>query len=361
MNAIPAEKLEQITERWLAIQHELSNPIDQDQFRKLSKEFAQLDPVVATIRELEGLREEITGLEEMIAEGGDKEMVELAREELAELEPRLAEIDHKLKIQLLPKDAADDRSVILEVRAGTGGDEAALFAADLFRMYQRYAEARKWSVEIVDVSENDLGGYREIVAAIRGDGVFARLKYESGVHRVQRVPATEASGRIHTSAATVAVLPEPEDVDLDIRPEDVRIDTMRASGAGGQHVNTTDSAVRITHIPSGITVVSAEKSQHQNRRLAMDVLKSRIYEAERQKADEARAEQRRDQVGSGDRSQRIRTYNFPQGRVSDHRINLTLHKLDQVIAGDALDELVDALVTEEQTTQLAAMSAAGDA
>ena len=361
MNAIPAEKLEQITERWLAIQHELSNPIDQDQFRKLSKEFAQLDPVVATIRELEGLREEIAGLEEMIAEGGDKEMVDLAREELAELEPRLAEIDHKLKIQLLPKDAADDRSVILEVRAGTGGDEAALFAADLFRMYQRYAEARKWSVEIVDVSENDLGGYREIVAAIRGDGVFARLKYESGVHRVQRVPATEASGRIHTSAATVAVLPEPEDVDLDIRPEDVRIDTMRASGAGGQHINTTDSAVRITHIPSGITVVSAEKSQHQNRRLAMDVLKSRIYEAERQKADEARAEQRRDQVGSGDRSQRIRTYNFPQGRVSDHRINLTLHKLDQVIAGDALDELVDALVTEEQTTQLAAMSAAGDA
>lgn len=361
MNAIPAEKLEQITERWLAIQHELSNPIDQDQFRKLSKEFAQLDPVVATIRELESLREEIAGLEEMIAEGGDKEMVDLAREELAELEPRLDEIDHKLKIQLLPKDAADDRSVILEVRAGTGGDEAALFAADLFRMYQRYAEARKWSVEIVDVSENDLGGYREIVAAIRGDGVFARLKYESGVHRVQRVPATEASGRIHTSAATVAVLPEPEDVDLDIRPEDVRIDTMRASGAGGQHVNTTDSAVRITHIPSGITVVSAEKSQHQNRRLAMDVLKSRIYEAERQKADEARAEQRRDQVGSGDRSQRIRTYNFPQGRVSDHRINLTLHKLDQVIAGDALDELVDALVTEEQTTQLAAMSAAGDA
>ncbi len=361
MSAIPAEKLEQITERWLAIQYELSNPIDQDQFRKLSKEFAQLDPVVATIRELEGVREEIDNLKEMVAGGDDKELVELAREELAQLEPRLVDVDHKLKIQLLPKDDADDRSVILEVRAGTGGDEAALFAADLFRMYQRYAEARKWSVEIVEVSENDLGGYREIVAAIRGDGVFARLKYESGVHRVQRVPATEASGRIHTSAATVAVLPEPEDVDLDIRPEDVRIDTMRASGAGGQHVNTTDSAVRITHIPTGITVVSAEKSQHQNRRLAMDVLKSRIYETERQKVDQERAEQRRDQVGSGDRSQRIRTYNFPQGRVSDHRINLTLHKLDQVIAGDALDELVDALVTEEQTSQLAAMSGAADA
>jgi peptide chain release factor 1 len=356
MSAIPIEKLEQITERWMAIQHELSNPVDQDQFRKLSKEFAQLDPIVATIRELEGVRDEIVGLKEMISDGGDKEMVDLARAELEELEPRLEEIDHKLKIQLLPKDDADDRSVILEVRAGTGGDEAALFAADLFRMYQRYAETRKWSVEVVDVSENDLGGYREIVVAIRGDGVFARLKYESGVHRVQRVPATEASGRIHTSAATVAVLPEPEDVDLDIRPEDIRIDTMRASGAGGQHVNTTDSAVRITHIPTGIVVVSAEKSQHQNRRLAMDVLKSRIYETERQKADDERAEQRRDQVGSGDRSQRIRTYNYPQGRVSDHRINLTLHKLDQVIAGDALDELVDALVTDEQTNQLAAMS-----
>ena len=356
MSAIPIEKLEQITERWMAIQHELSNPIDQDQFRKLSKEFAQLNPIVATIRELEGVRDEIVGLKEMISDGGDKEMVDLARAELEELEPRLEEIDHKLKIQLLPKDDADDRSVILEVRAGTGGDEAALFAADLFRMYQRYAETRKWSVEVVDVSENDLGGYREIVVAIRGDGVFARLKYESGVHRVQRVPATEASGRIHTSAATVAVLPEPEDVDLDIRPEDIRIDTMRASGAGGLHVNTTDSAVRITHIPTGIVVVSAEKSQHQNRRLAMDVLKSRIYETERQKADDERAEQRRDQVGSGDRSQRIRTYNYPQGRVSDHRINLTLHKLDQVIAGDALDELVDALVTDEQTNQLAAMS-----
>lgn len=355
MNAIPQEKLEQITQRWMAIQHELNNPIDQAQFRKLSKEFAQLDPVVQTIREAESVREEIAGLKEMIAEGGDKEMTDLARAELAELEPRLEEVDHKLKIQLLPKDAADDRGVILEVRAGTGGDEAALFAADLFRMYQRYAEARGWSVEIVDASESDLGGYREIIAAIRGEGVFARLKYESGVHRVQRVPATEASGRIHTSAATVAVLPEAEDVDVEIRPEDVRIDTMRASGAGGQHVNTTDSAVRITHIPTGIVVISAEKSQHQNRRLAMDVLKSRVYEMQREQEAEERAEQRRGQVGSGDRSQRIRTYNFPQGRVSDHRINVTLHKLDQVMAGYGLDELVDALITDDQTSQLVAM------
>ena len=240
MSGIPEEKLERLTERWMAVQHELSSPLDQAAFRRLSQEFAKLDPVVATIRELQDMRAVIAGLKEMIAEGGDKEMVELARDELSEMEPQLEEVDHKLKIQLLPKDDADDRSVILEVRAGTGGDEAALFAADLFRMYQRYAEARRWTVEIVDVSENDLGGYREIVAAIRGEGVFARLKYESGVHRVQRVPATEASGRIHTSAATVAVLPEPEDVDIDIRPEDIRIDTMRASGAGGQHVNTTE-------------------------------------------------------------------------------------------------------------------------
>ncbi|MBU2532100.1 MAG: peptide chain release factor 1 [Alphaproteobacteria bacterium] len=361
MSSIPEEKLERLTERWMAVQHELSNPLDQGTFRRLSKEFAQLDPVVAIIRELGRVRDEIAGLRSMIADGGDKEMTELAREELAELEPRLEALEHQLMIQLLPKDDADDRSVILEVRAGTGGDEAALFAADLFKMYTRYAEAHRWSVEIVDVSESDLGGYREIVAAVRGEGVFAKLKYESGVHRVQRVPATEASGRIHTSAATVAVLPEPEDVDVEIRPEDIRIDTMRASGAGGQHVNTTDSAVRITHIPTGIIVVSAEKSQHQNRRLAMDVLRSRIYEAQRDKAAQERADQRRDQVGSGDRSQRIRTYNFPQGRVSDHRINLTLHKLDQVLAGDALDELIDALVAEDQANQLAAMSNGADA
>ncbi len=360
MTGIPQDKLDKLTERWLAVQHELSNPLDQESFARLSKEFAQLDPVVQTIKRLDDLREEIAGLEAMTAEDGDKEMVELARGELDSLMPQLAEVEQTLKIQLLPKDAADDRSVILEVRAGTGGDEAALFAADLFRMYSRYAEAHKWSVEIVDFSENALGGYREVVAAIRGDGVFARLKYESGVHRVQRVPATEASGRIHTSAATVAVLPEPEEVDLDIKPEDLRIDTMRASGAGGQHVNKTESAVRITHLPTGIVVVSAEKSQHQNRRLAMDVLRSRVYEMEREKAAQERADQRRDQVGSGDRSQRIRTYNFPQGRVTDHRINLTLHKLDQIMEGVGLDELIDALITENQAGQLAQMGGERD-
>lgn len=345
-----------LVERWSLVQHELSGTLDQQSFARLSKEFASLNPIVETIQERERLEAEVAGLKVMTEDkGGDAEMVALAREELGELEPKLVELDHALKLQLLPKDNADDKSVILEVRAGTGGDEAALFAADLFRMYCRYAELHKWSVEVIEVAENNLGGYREVVAAIRGDSVFARLKFESGVHRVQRVPATESSGRIHTSAATVAVLPEVEDVDLNIRPEDLRIDTMRASGAGGQHVNKTESAVRITHLPTGIMVVSAEKSQHQNRRLAMQVIRSRVYEVEQQKADTERAEQRRDQVGSGDRSQRVRTYNFPQGRVTDHRINMTLHKLDAVLQGEGLDELIDALVTDHQTRQLAAL------
>jgi peptide chain release factor 1 len=326
---------------------------------QLSKEFAELDPIVATIRDLRKARHERDDLDAMLADpAADAEMAALAREEREALLPRIETLEARLKVQLLPRDAADEKSAILEVRAGTGGDEAALFAADLFRMYSRYADLKGWKVELISVSENDLGGFKEVIASITGKGVFARLKFESGVHRVQRVPVTEAGGRIHTSAATVAVLPEAEEVDVDIRPEDLRIDTMRASGPGGQNVNKTESAVRIMHIPTGLTVVAMEKSQHQNKRTAMQVLRSRLYEMQRQKAADARAQARKEQVGSGDRSQRIRTYNFPQGRVSDHRINLTLHKLPQVIEGSALDELIEALVTEHQASQLAAMDAA---
>jgi peptide chain release factor 1 len=362
MSAIPAEKLEKLVQRWSTIQSELSRGLDQASYVQLSKEFAELNPLVATIQDLRKAEAERMGLSELLADpAADPELAAMAREELTALEPRVAALEQQLRVHLLPKDAADEKSAILEVRAGTGGDEAALFAADLFRMYSRYAEERGWKTEVISASENTLGGYKEIVASISGKGVFARLKYESGVHRVQRVPTTEASGRIHTSAATVAVLPEVEDIDLDIRPEDIRIDTMRAGGAGGQHVNKTDSAVRITHLPTGLVVVSAEKSQHQNRRLAMQVLRSRLYELERQKAAQSRAAQRKGQIGSGDRSQRIRTYNFPQGRVTDHRIGMTLHKLDEVLEGTALDELIDALVTEHQASELAAMDEVGDA
>jgi peptide chain release factor 1 len=357
MAAIPAEKLDKLVQRWEAIQAELSRGVNQAGYVALAKEFSELNPVVQAIGDLRKAEAERAQLAELLADpDGDAELAAIAREELAVLDGRVAELEQGLRVHLLPKDAADERSVILEVRAGTGGDEAALFAADLFRMYSRYAEQHGWKTEIISLSENDLGGYKEIVASISGKGVFARLKYESGAHRVQRVPLTEASGRIHTSAATVAIMPEAEDIDLEIKPEDIRIDTMRAGGAGGQHVNKTDSAVRITHLPTGLVVVSAEKSQHQNRRLAMQVLRTRLFEMERQKAAEARAAQRKDQVGSGDRSQRIRTYNFPQGRVTDHRIGLTLHKLEQVLDGSALDELIDALVTEQQASQLAAMN-----
>lgn len=356
MTGIPEERLDRVVERWETIQAELSSGASQAVFVALSKEFSDLGPVVATINALRKARSELDELDAMADDAsGGAEMAELAEAERATLAPKIEALEQLLKVQLLPKDSADERSAILEIRAGAGGDEAALFAADLFRMYSRYAELRGWKLDIISISENDLGGYKEIIASVSGKGVFARLKFESGVHRVQRVPVTEASGRIHTSAATVAVLPEAEEVDFDLKQDELRIDRMRAGGAGGQHVNKTESAIRITHLPTGIMVVSAEKSQHQNLRLAMQVLRSRLYEMQRQKLADERAQNRKDQVGSGDRSQRIRTYNFPQGRVSDHRINLTLHKLDEVLAGNALDELIDALITDHQTSQLAAL------
>jgi len=355
MPSIPKEKLKRLVGRWETIQTQLSEGCDQETFKKLSKEFSDLDPLVAAIKTLEAAEAERDSLREMVEDAAsDPDMVELAREELEAAEPRVERLEHELQIMLLPKDAADEKSAILEVRAGTGGEEAALFAADLFRMYQRYADLKGWKVQVLSVSDAEAGGYKEVVASISGKGVFARMKYESGVHRVQRVPETENQGRIHTSAATVAVLPEAEDIDVEIREQDIRIDTMRASGAGGQHVNTTDSAVRITHIPTGIIVTSSEKSQHQNRARAMQVLRARLYDMERTRIADARAAERKDQIGSGDRSQRIRTYNFPQGRVTDHRVNVTLYNLPQIMEGEGLDTIIDALITENQASQLAA-------
>ena len=346
-------QIDRILQRFDSIEAELGSGVAGDDFVRLSKEYAELESAVKVIRELRSAMAEFEGVEEML-KSGDKEMAELARAEQEGLEERLEKLEHQLRLELLPKDAADHRNVILEIRAGTGGDEAALFAGDLFRMYQRYAQLHGWKVEVQSASEAEMGGYKEIIASISGAGVYAKLKFESGVHRVQRVPETEAQGRIHTSAATVAMLPEAEEIDVEVRNEDIRIDTMRASGSGGQHVNTTDSAVRITHIPSGIVVVRAEKSQHQNRASAMKELLARLYDMQRSQADQERSDARKVQVGSGDRSERIRTYNFPQGRVSDHRINLTLYKLDSIVAGDGLDELIDALVSDHQATLLAA-------
>lgn len=359
MSALPKEKLEQLVARWEVVQTELSEGPAQDVFVKLSREFAELDPVVAEIKSYFATLEEIDGLNEILADASsDEEMKLMAQEELEELSPKIPEFEKSIQIKLLPKDEADSRSAILEVRAGTGGDEAALFAGDLFRMYQRYADLKGWKVEVISANLSAVGGYKEIIASVTGAGVFSRLKYESGGHRVQRVPETESGGRIHTSAATVAVLPEAEDVDIEIEDKDLRIDVFRASGPGGQSVNTTDSAVRITHLPTGLIVIQQdEKSQHKNRAKAMKVLRSRLYDAERQRQEDERSAERRGQIGSGDRSQRIRTYNFPQGRVTDHRINLTLHKLEQTLAGEGLDEIVDALVTEAQAEQLAAMNA----
>lgn len=354
MAKLPTDKLDAMDKRYQAIEDQMAQAPDPETIVKLSKEHSDLQPVVQKIREYKSAVSGLADAEEMIA-SGDKELVELAELERDELKEKIEEFTQEIRLLLLPKDDADDKSAILEVRAGTGGDEAALFAGDLFRMYQRHAELAGWKMTIMEQADGDMGGYKEIVASIKGNGVYARMKYESGVHRVQRVPDTESSGRIHTSAATVAVLPEVEDIDIEVRNEDIRIDTMRASGAGGQHVNTTDSAVRITHIPTGIVVMSSEKSQHQNRANAMKVLRARLYEEQREKRDSERADARRDQVGSGDRSERIRTYNFPQGRMTDHRINLTLYKLDKLIAGEGLDEVFDALITENQAAQLAAL------
>jgi len=356
MNSLAATRIEQLEKRISLIETQMAQNPNAELYVKLAAEYAELQPLITPVRNLIAMRAEEQDLLFM-AQDEDSDMRHLAREELALLQPRKAALEHELQTLLLPKDVADERSVILEIRAGTGGQEASLFAGDLFRMYERYASIRGWKFELVSASESEVGGFKEIIATVSGRGVFARLKFESGVHRVQRVPVTEAGGRIHTSAATVAVLPQAQDIDIDIKPEDIRIDTMRASGAGGQHVNTTDSAVRLTHIPTGIMVVQAEKSQHQNRARAMQILYARLYDLERQKMNDERSQSRRIQVGSGDRSERIRTYNFPQGRLSDHRINLTLYKLDRVMEGE-LDEIIDALITHHQATLLAEMEEA---
>ncbi|HTV90863.1 MAG TPA: peptide chain release factor 1 [Stellaceae bacterium] len=360
MDRVLESRFDQIVRRHAELRAALSAAgLSGSEFAKLSKEYSELGPIVAGIETLRRTAGELEAAAEMAqAAADDPEMRALADDEVRALKERLPELELQVKLSLLPKDADDARNAILEVRAGTGGEEAALFAADLFRMYQRYAALRGWRFELLDLSETGIGGFKEAAASISGRDVFARLKYESGVHRVQRVPETEASGRIHTSAATVAVLPEAEEVDVAIDDKDLRIDVFRASGPGGQSVNTTDSAVRITHLPTGLVVIQQdEKSQHKNKARALKVLRARLYELERQARDEARAADRKSQVGSGDRSERIRTYNFPQGRVTDHRINLTLYKIDKVLAGEALDEIVDALAAADRAEKLAAAAA----
>ncbi|CBI76751.1 peptide chain release factor 1 [Bartonella clarridgeiae 73] len=352
MVSLPKDRMKQLEKRFETIESQMAENPNAETYVKLASEYAELQPIIVLIRALNSLCKEIAELETIISDTQtDTEMRNLAQEELSSLYQKVQQLEQELQILLLPKDIADEKSVIIEIRAGTGGSEAALFAGNLFRMYERYANTHNWKVEVISLSDGEVGGYKEIIATISGKGVFSKLKFESGVHRVQRIPETETGGRIHTSAATVAVLPEAEEIDIEIRPEDIRIDTMRASGAGGQHVNTTDSAVRITHIPTGIMVVQAEKSQHQNRARALQILRARLFDIERQKAESERSASRKTQVGSGDRSERIRTYNFPQGRVTDHRINLTLYKLDRIMEGD-LNELINALISDHQTTLL---------
>ena len=357
---LPEAKLDILLAHHASLESQLLGQVGAEQYVKMTRELAELNPVIDAVKTYRAAVDEIAGIDAMIADSStDAEMREMAQAERAELDARRLSLAQEIRVALLPKDAMDERNVVLEIRAGTGGDEASLFAGDLFRMYERFAALQGWKVEVISASEGTMGGYKEIIAEVQGRGAFAKLKFESGAHRVQRVPDTETQGRIHTSAATVAVLPEVEEVDVDIKQDDLRIDTMRAQGAGGQHVNKTESAIRITHIPTGIVVMMQDsRSQHKNRASAMNILRSRIYDAEQQRINSARSAERREKVGSGDRSERIRTYNFPQGRVTDHRINLTLYKLPQVIAGEALGELVDALTTEHQAAQLAAQGAA---
>jgi peptide chain release factor 1 len=347
---LPEAKLDILLAHHASLEAELLGQLNSEKYVQITRELAELNPLIDAVKDYRAARAEIAGAEQLLADSAtDPEMRGMAEAELETLQARVAELEQKIRVALLPKDAMDDRNVVLEIRAGTGGDEASLFAGDLFRMYERFAALQGWKVEVISASEGTMGGYKEIVAEVQGRGAFAKLKFESGVHRVQRVPDTETQGRIHTSAATVAVLPEVEDVDVDIKNDDLRIETMRAQGAGGQHVNKTESAIRITHIPTGIVVMMQDsRSQHKNR----------AYDAERQRVDAVRSAERKEKVGSGDRSERIRTYNFPQGRVTDHRINLTLYKLPQVISGEALGELIDALTTEHQAAQLAAQGAA---
>jgi len=356
MIELPRDRMDQVIKRFEMLEAQMAAGPEADAYVKLASEYSELQDIVAKVRELIAAEGELSDLEAMLADRSlDKEMRQLAEADRPAVEERVEALQQEIQVLMLPKDSADEKNAILEIRAGTGGDEAALFAGDLFRMYERYAATQGWKIELISASDGEVGGFKEIIATVSGRGVFARMKFESGVHRVQRVPETEGGGRIHTSAATVAVLPEAEEVDIDIRAEDIRIDTMRASGAGGQHVNTTDSAIRITHIPSGLVVIQQDqRSQHKNRAKAMQVLRARLYDLERAKIHDAEASARKSMVGSGDRSERIRTYNFPQGRVTDHRINLTLHRLPEIIEG-AMDELIDALIAEDQAQRLAGL------